>query len=67
MKASGGRTMGKRLVSVAGPQEARGSKLRGEQGPAMWGCVRYAKDFTLSSKNNEKPLSFKVRVETGGL
>lgn len=28
MKASGGRTMGKRLVSVAGPQEARGSKLR---------------------------------------
>lgn len=66
MKASGGRTMGKRLVSVAGPQEARGSKLRGEQGPAT-GAVRHAKDFTLPSKSNEKPLSFKVRVETGGL
>lgn len=30
MKASGGRTMGKRLVGLAGAPEARGSTLRNE-------------------------------------
>ena len=33
----------------------------------MWGCVRHVKDFTLPSKSNEKPLSFKIRVEIGGM